>query len=185
MTTPTGKASANHPLEVLWIPDRPPAPLARPSPPASAASTASAGRGLVMGGGVFCGQAGSEDDHVMASPGLRQTPRGELMFIPKQHADELCDTPDELSGHMAVLANRLSRAIQSVFRPHRMGLVLHGFGVPHDHPMILPQREPSDIISGGHAQIEDGKIVCSAKGSPSGLARISTRWQCRYGSSKR
>lgn len=123
---------------------------------------------------VFCGVvAGSEpasivyeDDQVMAFPGLRQTRPGELMLIPKQHIDEFCDTPDELAAHMAVVANRLSRATRSVFRPQRMGLVVHGFGVPHVHLILLPQHEPSDIISGRHAQIEDGKIVYSERGLP-------------------
>ncbi len=107
-----------------------------------------------------------DDDHVMAFPTLRQARPGELLLIPKHHVDEFCVTADELAAHMAVVANRLSRAVRRVFEPQRMGLVVHGFGVPHVHLIILPQHEPSDIISGRHAQIEDGKIVYSEEGLP-------------------
>lgn len=107
-----------------------------------------------------------EDDTIMAFPSLRQVRPGELMVIPREHIDEFCDVPDDLASHMVVVANRLSRALRKVFTPKRMGLVVHGFGVPHAHLIVLPQHEPSDIVSGRHAYVEFGEIKYSEEHLP-------------------
>lgn len=102
-----------------------------------------------------------EDARMIAFTSLRQVRPGELLLISKEHIDEFCDVPDDLACHMVAVANRLSRAVRKVFRPKRMGLVVHGFGVPHVHLIILPQHEASDIVSGRHARIEQGEIKYS------------------------
>jgi len=47
-----------------------------------------------------------------------------------------------------------------------MGLVVHGFGVPHVHLIILPLHDPTDIISGRHAYVESGEIKFGDKHLP-------------------
>ncbi len=107
-----------------------------------------------------------EDDRTLAFTSLRQTRPGELMLIPKRHIDEFCDVPDDLASHMVVTANRISRAVRTVFNPKRMGLVVHGFGVPHVHLILLPQHDPTDIISGRCAFVEADQIKYSEKNLP-------------------
>lgn len=102
----------------------------------------------------------------MAFTSLRQVRPGELMIIPREHIDEFCDVPDELASHMIVVANRLARAIRNLFTPKRMGLVVHGFGVPHAHLIVLPQHETTDIVSDRHAYVESGKIKYSEEHLP-------------------
>ena len=50
--------------------------------------------------------------------------------------------------------------------PQRMGLVVHGCGVPHAHLIVLPQHDPTDIISGRHVRIEDGVLLFSDQHLP-------------------
>jgi len=107
-----------------------------------------------------------EDVRVMAFTSLRQVRPGELLVVSKEHIDEFCDVPDDLASHMIIVANRLSRAVREVFRPKRMGLVVHGFGVPHVHLILLPQHEDSDIVSGRHAHIDGDKIRYSEASLP-------------------
>ncbi len=81
------------------------------------------------------------------------------MIIPKEHIDHFCDMPDELAAHIMTIAQQLSRTIRRLLKPPRVGLVVHGFGVPHAHLIVVPQHGPTDIISGRFAYLNDGKIA--------------------------
>lgn len=117
---------------------------------------------------VFCeivaGRAESsklfEDDRIVAFLTIRPTRPGEFTVIQKDHIDHFCDVPDELAGHVMVQAQRLSRIARERLnpRPKRMGLVVHGFGVPHAHLIAVPLHHSDDIVSQAHAYLEDGKI---------------------------
>ena len=72
-----------------------------------------------------------EDRSCLGFMGIRPINPGELMLIPKQHIDHFCDVPDALAAHIMTLAQRFSRAIRGALQPPRVGLVVHGFGVPH------------------------------------------------------
>ena len=89
-------------------------------------------------GCVFCAiVAGSapcsrvhEDESCLGFMGIRLIHPGELMIIPKAHIDHFCDLPDQLAAHIVTVAQRLSRAIRRTLKPPRVGLVVHGFGLP-------------------------------------------------------
>ena len=104
-----------------------------------------------------------EDERVMALMNIRPIHPGELMVIPKEHIDHFCDVPDELACRILVQAQRLSRNIRERLKPSRVGLVVHGFGVPHAHLIVVPQHAPDDIISGRMAYLEGGQIKFGVK----------------------
>ena len=99
-----------------------------------------------------------EDEGVLALMNIRPVQPGELMVIPKEHIDHFCDVPDDLACRMLVQAQRLSRNVRERLKPRRVGLVVHGFGVPHAHLIVVPQHGPDDITSGRLAYLEDGQI---------------------------
>lgn len=99
-----------------------------------------------------------EDESVLALMNIRPIQPGELMVIPKEHVDHFCDLPDELACRILVQAQRLSRNMRERLKPQRVGLVVHGYGVPHAHLIVVPQHAPDDIISGRMAYLEDGQI---------------------------
>ena len=103
------------------------------------------------------------DDQVMCFMTLRPTRPGECMVIPKQHIDHFSDIPDELAGHIMIIAQRVGRKMRSQFEGERVGMVIHGFGVPHAHLILLPQQDTTDITSGRFSKIEDGEIVFDHK----------------------
>ncbi|HET6893015.1 MAG TPA: HIT family protein, partial [Pyrinomonadaceae bacterium] len=102
-----------------------------------------------------------EDDQIMAFMTLRQINPGEFLIIPKQHIDHFCDIADGLSCHIITHAQRLSRNLRERFKPQRVGLVVHGYGVPHAHLVVVPLHDASDIVSAKYAYIEDGQIKFS------------------------
>ena len=56
--------------------------------------------------------------------------------------------------------------MREVVRPERMGLVVHGYGVPHAHIVIVPQHHEDDIASGRMADIENGRVIFTIKKLP-------------------
>ena len=99
-----------------------------------------------------------DDDRVLAFLTIRQTRPGELLVIPKAHIDHFSDLDDELSAHLCVVSQRISRRMRERLQPLRIGWVVHGFGVAHAHLIVVPQHHPDDIVSGRHAVVEDGAL---------------------------
>lgn len=58
---------------------------------------------------------------------------------------------------------KLALKMLSQFKGERIGMAIHGFGVSHAHLILFPQKDTTDITSGGFVMIEDGKIVYDHK----------------------
>lgn len=107
-----------------------------------------------------------EDEVSMGFMGIRPLHPGELMVIPKEHIEHFSDIPDELAAHILIIAQQLSRTIRQILSPERVGLVVHGFGVPHAHLSVVPLQSPTDITSARYAQWIDGKLAFSEQQIP-------------------
>ncbi len=120
---------------------------------------------------IFCqiiaGQAPAsrvyEDDRIISFMTLRPTRNGECTVLPKEHIDHFTDIPDDLVSHIMVISQQIGRKMMEVLSPLRIGMVIHGFGLPHAHLILVPQQDPHDIVSSRHAYIEDGKVRFSDK----------------------
>ena len=94
----------------------------------------------------------------MAFMTLHPTRPGEFTIIPKVHIDHFSDLPDDLACHIMRHAQRLSQNLLKHFKPERVGIVVHGYGIHHAHMIIVPQHNGHDIVSGRHVMIENGEI---------------------------
>ena len=99
-----------------------------------------------------------EDAVCMGFSPLRPIHPGEVVLIPKDHIDHFTDLPDSVAAHIMVVAQRIGRRVLDVFHPQRIGYVVHGFGVPHAHLMVVPQHSPDDIVSARYACLVNGQI---------------------------
>lgn len=77
-----------------------------------------------------------EDEKAMCFMTLRPIREGECVVIPKEHIDHFTDIPDEIATHIMVIAQRVGRNMCKQFGGIRIGLVVHGFGVPHAHLIL-------------------------------------------------
>ena len=107
-----------------------------------------------------------EDDEVMAFMNIRAVNKGECMVIPKQHIDHFTDIPDPLATKMLLIAQRIGRKLLDVYLAQRIGYIVHGYGVPHAHLIVVPQIDPNDITSAKFARMEKGKLTFSDQHLP-------------------
>lgn len=102
-----------------------------------------------------------QDEHVMAFMSTRPTSPGECLVIPKAHIDHFTDVDDATAQRIIVAAQRIGRRLRTVFQPLRVGMVVHGFGVPHAHLIVVPQHGIHNITSDRYMAVEDGQLVFS------------------------
>jgi histidine triad (HIT) family protein len=113
-----------------------------------------------------------QDERVMAFMAIRPTAPGECLVIPKAHVDHFTDLDDETAQRIMVVAQRIGRRLMAVFKPLRVGMLVHGFGVPHAHFILVPQQGPHHLTSDRFASVQNGQIVFSERDIP--LAERST-----------
>lgn len=107
-----------------------------------------------------------EDDEILAFMDIQPVRQGQVLVIPKDHIDHFSDIPDALALRIYMKTHALLKAVREVVRPERMGLVVHGYGVPHAHMIILPQHHEDDITSARMADIENGRVIFTHKKLP-------------------
>ena len=108
-----------------------------------------------------------QDAWTMAFIPLQPIYPGACIVIPKAHIDHFTDVPDELAAKVMITAQRVGRRIMEVYKPLRIGMVVHGFGVHHAHLNLIPQHDPLDITYKHLAYIENGTVTFGEKHLPS------------------
>lgn len=102
----------------------------------------------------------------MALMVLHPTSPGECLVIPRFHVDHFTDLDDATAQSIIVVAQKIGRRMRDIFKPQRVGMVVHGFGVRHAHLVVVPLEHPDDITSGRYAYIEGGKIIFGLRNIP-------------------
>ena len=99
-----------------------------------------------------------QDDQVVAFMDIRPARPGQLLVIPRTHIDHFHDLPDELAAHVVVIGKRISRALQQIYQPKRIGMFVHGFGVSHAHLNLMPLHHSWDLTSVHYGYVEEGQV---------------------------
>ena len=107
-----------------------------------------------------------QDERIMAFMAIRPTTPGECLVIPTSHVDHFTDLDDDTAQRIMLVGQRIGRRLMSVFKPLRVGMLVHGFGVPHAHLILVPQQGPHHLTSDRFASIQNGQIVFSERGIP-------------------
>jgi histidine triad (HIT) family protein len=99
-----------------------------------------------------------QDDQILAFMDIRPVRPGQLLIIPRTHIDHFSDLPDDLAIRLVLLGQQISRVMRRLLSPRRVGMIVHGFGVPHAHLVVLPLEQVADITSSAFAYIENGAV---------------------------
>ncbi len=107
-----------------------------------------------------------QDESVMAFMTIRPTAPGEFLVIPKAHVDHFTDVDDDTAKQIIVVAQGIGRRLRTAFKPLRVGLVVHGFGVPHAHLLVVPQHGIHHITSDRYVSAQNGRLVFTQDNIP-------------------
>jgi histidine triad (HIT) family protein len=63
---------------------------------------------------------------------------GHLLIVPRAEVDHWIDLETPLACHLMAVAQTLARAVQRVYEPLKVGLLIAGLEVPHTHLHVIP-----------------------------------------------
>jgi histidine triad (HIT) family protein len=70
---------------------------------------------------------------------------GHTLVVPVEEIDHWLDVPSDLMAHLTVVAQKVGEAVQRVFRPTKVGLMIAGLEVPHVHLHVVPIKTLGDL----------------------------------------
>jgi histidine triad (HIT) family protein len=70
---------------------------------------------------------------------------GHTLVVPRAEIDHWIDLPDEIAGHLTVVAKKIGVAQTTAFGAERISLIIAGLEVPHTHLHVLPIHSEADI----------------------------------------
>lgn len=91
-----------------------------------------------------------EDDRTLAFMDINPINPGHALIVPKHHAPNIFETPDDWLAASMVTARRVARGVQAALNPHGMNIVqANGPGaaqsVFHLHIHVVPRAENDGI----------------------------------------
>ena len=85
------------------------------------------------------------DDMCVAFLTIAPICAGHTLVVPRLEVDHWVDLPDELAGHLAIVARKIGAAQMTAFEAERISLIIAGLEVPHTHLHVLPITSEADI----------------------------------------
>lgn len=70
---------------------------------------------------------------------------GHTLVVPRLEIDHWVDLPDDVAGHLAIVARKIGAAQMDAFNAERISLIIAGLEVPHTHLHVLPIATEADI----------------------------------------
>lgn len=86
-----------------------------------------------------------KDERAVAFLTINPIRPGHTLVVPRLEVDHWIDLPAELAQHLMAVAQQVGKAIQSGFRPARVGLIIAGVEVPHVHLHVVPVHDLRDF----------------------------------------
>jgi histidine triad (HIT) family protein len=80
------------------------------------------------------------DDQVVAFLTIAPLAPGHTLVVPVDEVEHWIDVPADLHAHLWDVAQTIGRAIDEVFQPVKVGVLVIGEEVPHTHVHLVPFR---------------------------------------------
>jgi histidine triad (HIT) family protein len=78
------------------------------------------------------------DDRAVGFLSINPLGPGHTLVVPRAEVDQWVDADEELVGHLTSVSRTIGRAVQELWSPPRVGLLVAGFEVPHLHVHVFP-----------------------------------------------
>ncbi len=126
--------------------------------------------------GELPGQFVWKDDVAVAFLSIAPLKPGHTLVVPRQEVDLWTDCPSDLRDHLIDVSQTIARAIQQVFSPNRVGLMIAGLEVPHLHIHLVPIDGVHDLdFANAAVSVDREELAESASSIRSALASEGAR----------
>ena len=101
------------------------------------------------------------DEQCVAFMSINPLRLGHVLVVPRMEIDHWINCPDELRDHLFEVSQAIATAIQQVWSPAKVGLMIAGLEVPHLHIHLVPIDGVHDLdfanaaASVGREELED------------------------------
>lgn len=85
------------------------------------------------------------DDRCVAFMSINPLRDGHVLVVPRQEFDHWIDCPDDLRDHLFEVSQTIARAVDLVWSPEKVGLMIAGLEVPHLHLHVVPIDGVDDL----------------------------------------
>ncbi len=85
------------------------------------------------------------DDVCVAFLTIEPLAHGHTLVVPIEEVDHWIDLDRSTAEHLFVVAQRIGRALDDVFDPARIALIIAGLEVPHTHLHVIPIENERDL----------------------------------------
>ncbi len=93
-----------------------------------------------------------EDEHILAFLDLHPIREGHTLVIPKAHHVWFEDLPEPLATRITSCAQKIARAMKTLYQVERVSLFYTGIHVPHAHAHVVPMHHVHDVTSAAYLQ---------------------------------
>jgi len=100
------------------------------------------------------------DEHCVAFLSINPITNGHALVVPRTEVDHWLDLDVETAAHLMTVGHKVGKAIQTVFLPERVGLMLAGFEVPHTHLHVLALNSMGDMsFANAATEVDHGELA--------------------------
>jgi histidine triad (HIT) family protein len=78
------------------------------------------------------------DDRAVGFLSINPLGPGHTLVVPREEVDQWVDADAGLLAHLTNISRAIGAAVQEVWQPPRVGLLVAGFEVPHLHVHVFP-----------------------------------------------
>lgn len=85
------------------------------------------------------------DDVCVAFLSINPITDGHCLIVPRQEIDHWLDLSAQTCSHLIQVSHHVGGAIEAVFNPERVAVMIAGFEVPHTHIHVLGADSEQDL----------------------------------------
>ena len=86
-----------------------------------------------------------KDEQWVAFLSINPLAPGHTLVVPRAEIDHWIDVDSDLMAHLTEVSRVIGSALQSVFAPAKVGMMIAGLEVPHVHIHLVPMQGVHDL----------------------------------------
>lgn len=100
------------------------------------------------------------DDTCVAFLSINPITNGHTLVVPRAEVDHWLDLDANTASHLTAVSHHIGKAIENVWAPNRVGLMIAGFEVPHTHLHVLAINNMGDMsFANAAATVDHGELA--------------------------